>query len=71
MPLTHDFLGIMLGVRRAGVSAALETFQRDGLVELGRGSLTIRDRPALVSLAGDFYGAAEAEWQRLFGAGSG
>jgi CRP-like cAMP-binding protein len=65
--LTHDFLGLMLGTRRAGVTVALQALDRRGVVERRRGRITIVDRQALLDLAGDYYGTAEAEHARLFG----
>ena len=65
--LTHDFLGLMLGTRRAGVTVALQALGRRGVVERQRGRITILHRQALIDLAGDFYGTAEAEHARLFG----
>jgi hypothetical protein len=65
--LTHDFLGLMLGTRRAGVTVALQGLGQRGVVERQRGRITIVDRRALMHLAGDYYGTAEAEHARLFG----
>jgi len=65
--LTHDFLGLMLGTRRAGVTVALQGLGQRGVVERQRGRVTIVDRQALLDLAGDYYGTAEAEHARLFG----
>jgi len=43
--LTHEFLSLMLGVRRAGVTVALQHFESTGLISTSRGSITIKDRP--------------------------
>ena len=45
--LTHEFLGIMLGVRRPGVTVALQELERRGFIEHKRGLITILDRNAL------------------------
>ena len=66
MILTHEFLALMLAVRRAGVSEALQAFEKKGLVETGRGSVTILDRDGLVECANGLYGTPEAEHERLF-----
>ena len=36
LPLTHEFLGLMLGVRRSGVTEALQSLKRLKLIETGR-----------------------------------
>lgn len=66
MLLTHEFLSLMLGVRRAGVTTALQEFERRGLISAARGTITILDRAGLLAVANRFYGAAEAEFERLF-----
>lgn len=68
MLLTHDFLALMLGVRRAGVSTALQAFEDRALVRTGRGSVTMLDRDGLEEQANGLYGVPEAELERLFGA---
>ena len=67
IPMTHDFLSIMLNVRRPGVTGALNLLQREGAIQAGRGVVAILDRPALLTLAGDTYGEAEAVYSELLG----
>jgi CRP-like cAMP-binding protein len=67
LPLTHEFLGLMLGVRRAGVSVALQQFVELGLITSERGGITICDRKALEEKADGFYGIPEREQERLTG----
>jgi CRP-like cAMP-binding protein len=67
MILTHEFLALMLGVRRAGVSEALQDFEKSGLVGTARGAVTIKDREGLEEHANGLYGTPEAEYERLFG----
>jgi CRP-like cAMP-binding protein len=67
VPLTHDFLAVMLGVRRAGVTVALRNFEDLGLVATKRGELTVVSRDGLEKTAGSFYGIPEAEARRLSG----
>ena len=64
--LTHEFLALMLGVRRAGVTVALQHFEVKGLIAAARGSITILDRDGLEEGAKGLYGAPEAEYERLF-----
>ena len=65
MPLTHEFLAVMLGVRRAGVTVAIHGFERRGLVTTRRGQLTLVNRTGIEQIAGSFYGTPEAELKRL------
>ena len=66
MLLTHEFLALMLGVRRSGVSLALAQLERRGLISTARGAVTIVDRDGLEENANGFYGVPEAEFDRLF-----
>lgn len=65
--LTHDFLALMLGVRRPSVTTALHVIEGMGLVRNTRASIVIRDRPALESFASASYGIPEAEYERVIG----
>ena len=53
--LTHDRLAIMLGVRRSGVTVALQLLERRGLIAHRRGSIAILDREALEQNANGSY----------------
>src|SRR5688500_16105897 len=66
VPITHEFLSIMLGVRRAGVTVALNLLEDRGLVRGQRGTVVILDRKTLIELTNGFYGGPEAEARRLF-----
>jgi CRP-like cAMP-binding protein len=65
--LTHETIAFMLGTRRAGVTTALNEFQSNGLVRLGRGTVTVVNRSGLEELVGHFYGIPEREFVRLVG----
>lgn len=67
--ITHEFLALMLGVHRPGVTLAMHTLEGAQLIRSTRGLVTIRDRTALLEVAGQAYGGAEAEHARLFPAG--
>jgi CRP-like cAMP-binding protein len=67
LPLTHEFLSLMLGVRRAGVTEALHALERQRLIKASRGEITIRDRKGIERRAGQSYGVPEAEFRRLIG----
>jgi CRP-like cAMP-binding protein len=54
-PLTHEFLSIMLGVRRATVSVTAASLQSAGMIAYRHGKVTIRDRSALEEAACECY----------------
>jgi CRP-like cAMP-binding protein len=60
VPLTHEFLSLMLGVRRAGVTQTLNQLHRKGLIRLSRGRIEIADRDGLINSANGTYGIPEA-----------
>lgn len=65
--LTHEFMSVMLAVRRAGVTVTLHLLEGMGAVSARRGEITILDRTKLEDMAGDSYGVPEAEYRRLLG----
>lgn len=66
-PLTQEFLAMMLGVRRSGVTQAAGKLQRDGLIRYGRGRVHILDRNGLVKRACECYGIGKRDFDRLLG----
>ena len=67
LPLTHEFLSLMLGVRRAGVTEALHALERKGLISSSRGALLVPTRKGIERSAGGTYGVPEKELRRLIG----
>jgi CRP-like cAMP-binding protein len=63
--LTHEFLAVMLGVRRAGVTTALHELEQQGFISTERGSIRIADRGGLEECADGLYGVPERELERL------
>ena len=63
--LTHEFLSVMLGVRRAGVTTATHVLEGMGSIRTRRGRIEVMDRDKLLELAGDAYQVAEDEYERL------
>jgi hypothetical protein len=49
----------MLGVRRAGVTGALNQLDRKGVIRLSRGRIEIVDRDGLINAANGSYGIPE------------
>jgi CRP-like cAMP-binding protein len=67
LPLTHEFLALMLAVRRTGVTEALADLRRHKLIDAKRGQIVVLNRKGLERLAGEFYGLPEQEYRRLLG----
>lgn len=65
--LTQEFLAMMLGVQRPGVSIAAGGLQRAGLITYTRGNVTILDGPGLKKLSCECYVVAKKEFDRLLG----
>lgn len=67
VPLTQEFLGHMLGTRRASVTVAAAALQKAGLIGYTRGRVTIKSRPALERAACECYGVLKRQlktWNR-------
>jgi CRP-like cAMP-binding protein len=60
IPLTHEFLSLMLGVRRAGVTVALNYLEHRGVIRMSRGQIVIQDRDGLKTSANGTYHEPEA-----------
>ena len=65
--LTQEFLAMMLGVQRTGVTAAASALQREGLIRYRRGNVTILDRRGLERRSCECYGVSKLEFDRLLG----
>ena len=63
--VTHEFMAIMLGTRRPGVTLALQNLEGSQLIRSTRGRVLIRNRAGLEELAGDAYGFAEREYSNV------
>jgi CRP-like cAMP-binding protein len=59
--ITHEFLGQMLGSRRATVTLSAGILQAAGLIKYHRGLVTIVDRPGLEAVACECYAVIKAE----------
>lgn len=64
-PLTQEFLGQMLGVRRATVSLSAQVLQRAGHIRYSRGHITILDQAGLHAAACDCYATVKREFDKL------
>ena len=63
--ITHEFLAYMLGVRRAGVTKAAGSLQRQNLVSYSRGNIEILDRPGLESASCTCYRNEKELYERI------
>lgn len=57
----------MLGVRRPGVTEALQALQKQDLIRYNRGKITILDRKGLEESSCECYRAVRDEYARLLG----
>ena len=66
VPLTHEYLSIMLGVRRAGVTQAIHILEGERLIKAVRGQIKVVDRSGLEQASCACYGIVRRELDRLF-----
>jgi CRP-like cAMP-binding protein len=66
LDVTHEFMALMVGVQRTGVTEALHDLEGQGLISATRGVVMIRNPQGLRRLAGHGYGVTEREHDRLF-----
>jgi CRP-like cAMP-binding protein len=71
LSVTHDFLGVLLGTRRATVTVSLHELEGRGLIRSKRNTIEVLDRAGLEAAANGYYGIPEAEYSRLLGSRSG
>ena len=64
VPLTQEFLGQMLGIRRASVTVAAGILQKSGLIRSAQGTVTILNRKGLEDLACECYGIINNQMER-------
>jgi CRP-like cAMP-binding protein len=67
LPLTQDFLGFMLGVRRTTVTAVAQTLSAAGLIRYSRGRLEILDRKGLIAASCECYATVNQRTDELLG----
>jgi CRP-like cAMP-binding protein len=66
--LTQEFLGQMLGERRATVNQVAGSLQQRGLIRYTRGRIQVTDREGLEAAACRCYGFVQAEYARMLSA---
>lgn len=67
LPLTQEFLAVMLGVRRPGVTVAAQALQDAGLIKYRRGRITITDRVGMETIACECYRRIREDYEELLG----
>lgn len=65
VPLTQEYLAIMLGVQRTTVTLVASAFKRAGLIDYRRGAITILDRAGLEREACECYALSKTRFDRL------
>jgi CRP-like cAMP-binding protein len=65
IPITHDQLSMILGVRRAGVTITLSNLEDDGAVIKTRGAIKIADRAILEKQTCECYRVIASEYKRI------
>ena len=64
-PLTHEFLSLMLGVRRAGVTVAAGILQKAGVIDYTHGRITVVNRRGLEEASCACYRIIRDTYERL------
>ena len=64
-PMTHEFLAMMLGVRRPGVTLAARALQESALITYNHGTMTVVDRQGLEAASCECYLVIRDEFARL------
>jgi CRP-like cAMP-binding protein len=67
--LTHEFLAMMLGVRRSGVTLAAMALQARRLIRYHRGYVTVLDRAGLIEASCDCYASDRSLYRRVINEG--
>jgi CRP-like cAMP-binding protein len=67
LPMTHETMALMLGVRRATVTEAAGLLQRKGMIRYRRGLVSVMDRAGLEATACECYDIVRKEFDRLLG----
>ncbi len=65
LPLTQDFMSVMLGVHRPSVTVTAGILQRAGLIRYSGGRVSIVDRPSLEAASCECYAAVQRRYAAL------
>jgi CRP-like cAMP-binding protein len=67
LPFTHEFLSMMLGVRRPSVTDVLQSLQERGFISAQRGKIVVLDREGLERTSCECYRTVRDEFERILG----
>lgn len=65
LPITHEFLSTVLGVRRPGITNELHVLEGIHAIRASRGNVRVINRSILEDVADVTYGVPEREYERL------
>ncbi len=68
LPITQEALAAMLGVQRTYLTRILRMLQQQGLIEVGRGRITILSRPAIEEVACECHACVKRHFETVLGA---
>ena len=66
LQLTHELIGLTLGVRRAGISVTANSFRTSGMIDYHRGNIRVIDRKGLEAIACECYQIIKEEYDHLY-----
>jgi hypothetical protein len=67
LPLTQEFISMMLAVRRPGVTVAARSLQSTGAIDYQRGRVVVLDRWRLEEASCECYGIVQEHYRRVLG----
>jgi len=67
LPLTQEFLAMMLAVHRPSITITAGILQRAGLIRYANGRITILDRSSLEAASCECYGAVNRRFEQVLG----
>src|SRR3954447_11172876 len=67
LPLTQEFISMMLAVRRPGVTVAARSLQATGAIDYRHGSIAVLDRARLEKASCECYGIVREHYRRILG----
>lgn len=68
LPITQEALAAMLGVQRTYLTRILRMLQQQGLIEVGRGRITVLDRAAMEEVACECHACVKRHFETVLGA---